>query len=129
FGLVPKSGVVPLSYTLDHVGPMAPTAADCATILSIIAGHDPCDPYRAAAPVPDYTEAITGDLSGFTVGFDTLDRVAWQGIDGNQPEVFTAALRALEDAGAAIVPVELPMYLEATAVDLIVLMSEGHAYH
>jgi aspartyl-tRNA(Asn)/glutamyl-tRNA(Gln) amidotransferase subunit A len=129
FGLVPKSGVVPLSYTLDHVGPMARTAADCATILSVIAGHDPSDPYSSAVPVPDYTEALTGDLSGFTVGFDTLDRVAWQGIDSNQPELFTAALHALEDAGAAIVPVELPMYLEATAVDLIVLMSEGHAYH
>lgn len=129
FGRVPKSGVVPLSYTLDHVGPMARTAADCALILSVIAGADPSDPYSSTAPVPDYCGALTDDLSGLTVGVDNLDRYAWQGIDPNQLELFASAVGALEEAGAAIVPVELPMYTELMAIDLIVLMSEGHAYH
>jgi aspartyl-tRNA(Asn)/glutamyl-tRNA(Gln) amidotransferase subunit A len=129
FGRVPKSGVVPLSYTLDHVGPMARTAADCALILSVIAGADPSDPYSSTTTVPDYCGALTGDLSGLTVGVDNLDRYAWHGIDPNQPELFASAVGALEDAGAAIVPVELPMYIELMAIDLIVLMSEGHAHH
>jgi aspartyl-tRNA(Asn)/glutamyl-tRNA(Gln) amidotransferase subunit A len=129
FGLVPKSGTVPLAYTLDHVGPMARSAADCALMLSVIAGADPTDPYSSTAPVPDYTGALTGDLAGVTVGVDNLDRYAWHGIDPNQPELFAAAVGSLEDAGAVIVAVELPMYLELMAIDLVVLMAEGHAYH
>src|SRR5690606_34635126 len=47
FGRVPKSGVVPLAYTLDTVGPMARTAYDCAVLLEVLAGHDDSDPYSA----------------------------------------------------------------------------------
>lgn len=129
FGRVPKSGVVPLSYTLDTVGPLARTTADCALILSVIAGADPADPYSSPTPVPDYPAALTGELSGITVGVDNLDRFAWHGIDPNQPDLFAAAVNALEEAGAAVVPVELPLFVEVTAVELIVLMSESHAYH
>lgn len=129
FGRVPKSGVVPLSYTLDSVGPMARSAADCALMLSVIAGADEADPYSSTAPIPDYVEALTGDLSGVTVGVDNFDRYAWQGIDPNQPDLFAAAVSVLKDAGATIVPVELPMYLELTAITLLVLLAEGHAYH
>ncbi|MGF6883757.1 aspartyl-tRNA(Asn)/glutamyl-tRNA(Gln) amidotransferase subunit A [Nocardia sp. GAS34] len=129
FGRVPKSGVVPLGYTLDHVGPMARSAADCALLLSIIAGYDPADSYSAPAPIDDYTGALTGDLEGLTIGVDDLDRYAGGGIDPVQPERFTAALDVLAEAGARIVPVEVPMYPEVVAIDVIVMLAEAHAYH
>ncbi|WP_280382146.1 amidase [Nocardia wallacei] len=129
FGRVPKSGVVPLSYTLDHVGPLARSAADCALLLSVLAGHDPGDPYSAAVPAADYPAALTGDLRGITVGVDDLDRFADAGIDPEQPRRFAAALDALRAAGATVVPVELAMYPELVAVDLLVMLAEAHAYH
>ncbi|MFG1795281.1 amidase [Nocardia sp. NPDC049149] len=129
FGRVPKSGVVPLSYTLDHVGPIARSAADCALLLSVIAGHDAADPYSAAAPIDDYVGALTGDLNGITIGVDDLDRYATAGIDPLMQQRFTAAVDVLREAGATIVPIELPMYPEAMAVGVVVLMAESHAYH
>ncbi|MFX0577046.1 amidase [Nocardia nepalensis] len=129
FGRVPKSGVVPLGYTLDHVGPMARSAADCALLLSVIAGHDPADSYSATASVDDYLGALTGDLDGLTIGVDNLDRYANAGIDPAQPERFTAALDVLAAAGARIVPVDVPMYPEVVAVDVVVMLAEAHTYH
>ncbi|WP_378731184.1 amidase [Nocardia brasiliensis] len=86
FGRVPKSGVVPLGYTLDHVGPIARSAADCALLLSVLAGPDDADPYSARVPIDDYVGALTGDLRGITIGVDNLDRYASAGIDPLQPQ-------------------------------------------
>ncbi|MBF6176769.1 amidase [Nocardia blacklockiae] len=129
FGRVPKSGVVPLGYTLDHVGPLARSAADCALLLSVLAGPDPDDPYSADVPAADYPAALTGDLHGVTVGVDDLNRFADGGIDPEQPRLFAEAVETLRAAGAAVVPVELPMYPELVAVDLLVMLAEAHAYH
>ncbi|MCU1639823.1 MAG: amidase [Nocardia sp.] len=129
FGRVPKSGVVPLGYTLDHVGPMARSAADCALLLSVIAGHEAADPYSSSVAVDDYSGALTGDLRGITIGVDDLDRYANAGIDPAQPQLFTEALDALREAGATIVPVEIPMYPEVTAIDVVVMLAEAHTYH
>ncbi|MGX1778598.1 amidase [Nocardia brasiliensis] len=129
FGRVPKSGVVPLSYTLDHIGPMARSAADCALLLSVIAGPDKTDPYSVETTVDDYIGALTGDLRDVTIGVDDLDRFAAGGIDPLQPQRFTTAVDALRDAGATIVPIEVPMYQEVTAIDLVVMLAEAHTYH
>lgn len=129
FGRVPKSGVVPLGYTLDHVGPMARSAADCAVLLSVMAGHDAADPYSSPAALDDYPAALTGELRGITIGVDDLDRYANAGIDPAQPQLFADALAALREAGATIVPVEVPMYPELTAIDMVVMLAEAHTYH
>ncbi|MFX0579346.1 amidase [Nocardia nepalensis] len=129
FGRVPKSGVVPLAYTLDHAGPLARTAADCALLLQVLAGHDAEDPYSSNEPVTDYTAALTGDLHGITIGVDNLDRFVGDGRDPQQPQRFSAAVDALREAGATIVPIEVPMYVETTATTLIVLAAESAAYH
>ncbi|WP_280331258.1 amidase [Nocardia wallacei] len=129
FGRVPKSGVVPLGYTLDHVGPLARSAADCALLLSVLAGPDAADPFSADAPVADYPAALTGELDGVTIGVDTLDRYADGGIDPAQPRLFAEAADTLRAAGATVVPVEVPMYPELVAIDLVVMLAEAHAYH
>ena len=64
FGRVPKSGVVPLGYTLDHVGPLARSAWDCAAMLQVLAGFDASDPYCVDLPVPDYVAGSTTGSRG-----------------------------------------------------------------
>src|SRR3989475_4662616 len=68
YGRVSRAGVLPLAWSMDHVGPMARSARDCALILGAIAGYDPADPTTSVLPVPDYAAALTGDVKGLRVG-------------------------------------------------------------
>src|ERR1700722_8649786 len=68
YGLGVGAGVAPAAYSLDHIGPMAWTAEDCAIMLQAIAGHDPRDPASANRPIPDYRAALNGDIKGVRVG-------------------------------------------------------------
>jgi len=129
FGLVPKDGVVPLGFSLDHVGPMARTAQDCAIMLTEMAGHSDRDPYSVRRPVKDYAQGFEGDLTGMRIGVDNLDRFALFGTDPDQAERFTGALQVLEAAGAEIVECEVPRYLEGVAVDATLLLSDALACH
>jgi aspartyl-tRNA(Asn)/glutamyl-tRNA(Gln) amidotransferase subunit A len=129
FGRVPKDGVVPLSWTLDHVGPMARSARDCALLLGVLAGRSTADRYSSREPVSDYLSVLTGDLTGVRIGVDRLDRHAASGIDPAQPAAFDAAVQLLIDAGADVVEVELPLYAEAVAVDMVVMLSEAASFH
>ena len=58
YGLVSRAGVAPAAFSLDHIGPMAWTAEDCALMLEALAGHDPRDPASAKRPIPDYTAQL-----------------------------------------------------------------------
>ena len=68
YGLVSRAGVLPLSFTLDHAGPMAWTVEDCALLLQAMAGHDPADPASADRPVPDFTADIGKGVKGLRIG-------------------------------------------------------------
>src|SRR6266852_5227225 len=71
YGRVSRFGVTSLSWTLDHVGPMARSVADVAHMLQVIAGADPRDRTAAARPVPDYAKALTGNVKGLRIGVPT----------------------------------------------------------
>jgi aspartyl-tRNA(Asn)/glutamyl-tRNA(Gln) amidotransferase subunit A len=126
---VPKSGCLPLGYTLDHIGPLAGSAADCALMLKIMAGYDDSDLTAIDVPVPDYPSALTGDLSGLRIGVDRLDRFVDAAEDPALPALFEDALSALADRGAEIVPVELPCYVEMSIGVMVILAGEMLAYH
>src|SRR5215213_6826865 len=64
FGRVSKEGCVPLGYSLDHIGPMARSARDCAIMLQVMAGYDPADASSVDVPVPDMLELLDGSLDG-----------------------------------------------------------------
>src|SRR5437764_581664 len=64
YGLVSRRGVFPLSYTLDHCGPLSWTVEDTALVMQVIAGHDPRDPASADIPTPDFTADLGRDLTG-----------------------------------------------------------------
>ncbi len=129
FGRVPKSGVVPLGYTLDRVGPMARSARDCALILSVIAGHHGSDPTSIDVAVPDYISPMTGDLSGVRIGVDRMKAEAGDLADPALAGLFDAAIGVLSARGATIVDVEIPLYREMSSANLVILVSEALAYH
>ncbi|MEU7143709.1 amidase [Nocardia sp. NPDC046473] len=131
FGRVPKSGCVPLGYSLDRVGPLARTAADCAALLGIIAGPHPSDPNSTAAPAG--IRAISEfeaepDLSGLRIG---LARRAHFPADADPGlvDVFDCAMGILADCGADIEEVALPYWAETIMATLLSATCEGLAYH
>ncbi len=129
YGLVSRRGVFPLSYTLDHVGPMTRTVADNALLLDAIAGHDAADPASAPSPAWDFAREIDRGVKGLRVGFvrhfHETDIVA-------HPEV-AAALeeveRVLASEGAEIRTVTLPSLTEFAAVNRVILASEAYSVH
>ncbi len=127
FGRVPKSGAVPLAYTLDGIGPMARSARDCALLLAVMAGPHDDDPMSSERPVDDYAAALTGDVRGLRIGVDRLARTgpAHPDLDG----LFDDALRVLADAGAHLVDLELPLYDELNTAQLVTMTAESAAYH
>lgn len=134
YGRVPRSGVVPLAYSLDTVGPIARTARCCAHLLQAIAGPDGDDPASAAEPVPDYLPDGAfpdgaGSLAGLRLG---VDRANCLGRPGSDPELaarFEAAVEELSGAGAEIVGVELPRYEVVRQSGALSLRAEASAYH
>ena len=129
FGRVPKNGCLPLGFSLDHVGPMARTARDCAVMLGVMAGADAGDRQSADVAVPDYVAALTGDLRGMRIGVDPLASPAAHCLDPAVPVALDAALEVLREAGAEIIPVALPFYDELCTADIVILISEGAAFH
>ncbi len=90
YGRVSTRGVMTLSYTLDHVGPLTKTVEDTALMMNVIAGYDPDDPTTANQPVPDYTAALDKSVAGLRLG---IPRNPYFGSLG--PEVDTAIKAAL----------------------------------
>src|SRR5262245_43151185 len=90
YGLVSTRGVIPLSWSLDHVGPLARDVADTAVILQAIAGHDPQDTHSQIIPVPDYFVALRSKTSSLRLGVQREFFFA-----GLAPEIATAVDRAI----------------------------------
>jgi aspartyl-tRNA(Asn)/glutamyl-tRNA(Gln) amidotransferase subunit A len=121
YGRVSRYGVVAYASSLDQVGPLGKTVADCSHILSAIGGHDPRDSTSVNRPIPDFRAALTGNLKGLRLG---LPKEYF--VEGMQPEVAEAvrrAVRHLESLGATVDEISLPhteyaipaYYLIATA--------------
>jgi aspartyl-tRNA(Asn)/glutamyl-tRNA(Gln) amidotransferase subunit A len=130
YGRVSRYGVVPLSWTLDHCGPMTWTVEDTALMLQVIAGYDPKDPTSSQAPVPDYSASLKEEIKGLTVGvprhFFFADDPA---IDREILAVVEAALQTLEALGARLVEVTIPTLKYAGAAQPVIMLSEAFAYH
>jgi aspartyl-tRNA(Asn)/glutamyl-tRNA(Gln) amidotransferase subunit A len=129
FGLVSKEGCVPLGYSLDHIGPMARTARDCAIMLQILAGYDPADLCSVDVPVPDMLALMDGSLAGVKIG---VPRDYFYTVPQLDPEVKStveAALDALAAAGATVVDVSIPHADAARQAQRITMIAEAYAYH
>jgi aspartyl-tRNA(Asn)/glutamyl-tRNA(Gln) amidotransferase subunit A len=127
YGRVSKQGVIPLSESLDHAGPMARTVEDAALILQAIAGHDPDDPTTSDRPVPDYAASLAGDVHGLRIGVPRQDALA--GISEDVVQGIEDALRTLAGLGATIVDVAAPWLLEAVVIWPSIAGPEAAHYH
>lgn len=127
YGLVSRAGVLPLSWSLDHVGPLTRTVRDCALVLEAIAGHDPADPTSAPGKPPPYSAGLGELPRGLTAGV-----VEPHDDDRVTPEVrdqLEVAAEHLRDLGFNVRPVALPYAKEATRTLLAILYPEASSYH
>ncbi len=122
YGRVSRWGLVAFASSLDQIGPFAHSVRECAWILREIAGHDRRDSTSLPFPVPDFAEALTGDVSGLTIGLPR-EYFVEQGADPEVLALVRAGVAELESAGAKVVEISLPhtgyvvatYYLVATA--------------
>jgi aspartyl-tRNA(Asn)/glutamyl-tRNA(Gln) amidotransferase subunit A len=130
YGLVPRTGIFPLAFSLDHCGPMAWTTEDCALMLGAIAGPDGGDPASRSDPVPDFNGGLTGDIRGLRVG---VVRHFWAE-DGPSPHpeqaaALDGAVDALRTLGARAEDVRLSSLRDYHAACLVIMLAEGFAVH
>ena len=127
YGRVSRYGVISLSWSLDHVGPMTRTVEDAALFLNAIAGHDPKDPASAQTPVPDYTLQLQEGVKGLRVG--VLRDYFFRNIDPEVGQAVEQATRVLERAGARVEDVTLPFAQQTSFINAPIIQSEAAAYH
>jgi len=129
YGLVSRRGVLPLSFSLDHIGPMTRTVRDNALMLQVIAGHDADDPASADVGVPDYTADLERGVQGLKIGvirhFYAKDVEA----DPEQIAALDNAAALLGKQGAVISEITLPALTDFSACGQIILAAESYAAH
>jgi len=107
YGRISRSGVMPLSWTLDHLGPMTRTVEDAALMLHAVSGFDPADRTTSTEPVSDFRRNLNAEIRGLRVGVleDSLDSV--------HPETERAveeSIKVFESLGARFCPIRIPHY-------------------
>jgi aspartyl-tRNA(Asn)/glutamyl-tRNA(Gln) amidotransferase subunit A len=129
YGLVSRRGVFPLSFTLDHVGPLTRSVADNALLLDAIAGYDPADPGSAGTPARDFGRLLDRGVRDLRIGFV---RHFHEGDMPAHPEVGAAledAARVLQAEGAQVHTVSLPALAEFAGINRVILCSEAWSIH
>ncbi|MCH9013105.1 MAG: Asp-tRNA(Asn)/Glu-tRNA(Gln) amidotransferase GatCAB subunit A, partial [Proteobacteria bacterium] len=128
FGRVSRHGAMPLSFTLDTVGPLARGVADAALILQTIAGPDPNDPTTGAEPVPDYLSDLEAGVRGLRIA--TPENYFYDPVDPEVAALARASLEVFAALGAEIVPVQMPASIElGNPLTMLILAVEGAAFH
>ncbi len=130
YGRVSRYGVLPLSWSLDHVGPMTWTVEDAALMLQVIAGHDPKDPTSSKEPVPDYSAALQTDLRGVRVGVPRHYFFAHDvGLDEDTANAVEKGIQTLKELGATVQDIEIPSLSLASIANTVIMIAEANAYH
>jgi len=127
YGRVSRFGVTTLSWTLDHVGPMAKTVADVARLLQAMAGPDPRDRTAAATPVPDYTKALSSHIKGLRLGVPT--EYFFNNVHPETEAALRRAISLLRELGAVLVDVTVRHAARCGAASSIILHSEAVTFH
>jgi aspartyl-tRNA(Asn)/glutamyl-tRNA(Gln) amidotransferase subunit A len=128
YGVISRRGVVPLSFTLDHAGPLTRTVEDCALAMQVLAGYDPGDPGSAREAVPDYSVDLRKGVAGLTIGRARAYDIE-AGVDAEMMAAVDAAAEKWRALGATIVDVVLPGKQRMDACIQTILLAEGFAIH
>ena len=126
YGRVSRAGVMTLSWTLDHTGPMARTVEDCAYLLAGMAGHDAADPACSTRPVDDYVGALGGSVRGLRVGVPR--NYFFEDVDAEIVRAFEDALGVLRKLGAEVRDLTVPSF-DLSRSFFLILAAEAFAYH
>jgi aspartyl-tRNA(Asn)/glutamyl-tRNA(Gln) amidotransferase subunit A len=128
YGRVSRRGIVVISWSLDHVGPMTRTVADNAVLLNAMAGHDPADDTSSELPVPDFTRALRRGVRGLRVGIPKPAQ--FDGYHRDVMRAFEESLGVFRKLGATIAEVDLPPTSDVIDdAQQIVRIAEAASYH
>ena len=127
YGRVSRAGVMPLSWSLDHVGPMTRTVRDAAMLLAVIAGHDPRDATTSRRAVPDYAAALGRRVTPLTLGVP--ENFYFERLDPEVAGAVEAAIRVLETLGAKIEPLPVPDPTVMVGVSNVLVRCESATIH
>jgi aspartyl-tRNA(Asn)/glutamyl-tRNA(Gln) amidotransferase subunit A len=122
YGRVSRYGLTAYASSLDHIGPFARSVKDAATLLGVIAGRDPHDSTSAAAPVPDYTAALDGNVKGLKLG---LPREYLRDLTGESHQLLLRAIDVLKGLGCEVREISLPATGSAIACYYIIATAEA----
>ncbi|OGQ91926.1 MAG: hypothetical protein A2253_10675 [Deltaproteobacteria bacterium RIFOXYA2_FULL_55_11] len=130
YGRVSRYGLAPLSWSLDHCGPMARVVEDTAHMLQAIAGHDPQDPTSSTAPVADYASALREDVKGMVVGVprDYINECAPR-TESIVLKLMDKAIDELKSLGARVEEVKVQTLHIATISNAVIYYNEFWAAH
>jgi aspartyl-tRNA(Asn)/glutamyl-tRNA(Gln) amidotransferase subunit A len=127
YGRVSRAGVEPLSWSLDHIGPLAATVADCAVTLNAIAGVDPDDPSTVPAPLDDLTLGMGLGVEGLRLG--VMTGAPFAPMQPDVAEAFEGACEVLSGLGAELVVVDIPELEHTLAAEFGIVGPEAAVYH
>jgi aspartyl-tRNA(Asn)/glutamyl-tRNA(Gln) amidotransferase subunit A len=127
YGRVSRFGVTPLSWSLDHVGPMARSTEDVAILLQAIAGPEPRDSTTVDEPVPDYLADINGGVEGVRIGIPK--QFFFEDIDEVVEECVRRAVKVFDGLGAEVLEISLPSMLYSRVSTFIIMMCEAASYY
>jgi aspartyl-tRNA(Asn)/glutamyl-tRNA(Gln) amidotransferase subunit A len=122
YGRVSRYGLTAFASSLDHIGPLAKTVSDAALLLRVIAGRDPADSTSAAAPVPDYTAALDGNVNGMKLG---LPREYLKDLSSETGDLMARGVDTLRKLGCAVCEISLPATEYAIATYYIIATAEA----
>jgi aspartyl-tRNA(Asn)/glutamyl-tRNA(Gln) amidotransferase subunit A len=128
WGLVSRYGMAGASWSMDIGGPITRTVEDCALTLQAIAGYDARDPYTADHPVPDYRAGLDGQIKGLRLGI-VQEAVNADFIHPQVKVAITQAITDLEDLGATLTEVSIPLLASAAAITRAILAVESASLH
>ena len=128
YGRVSRYGVIPLSPSLDLVGPLARTVEDCALLFQAIAGFDALDPGSVEAPLPDHAASLKGDIKGMRIGIDAGYFLYGQVTDAVRSAV-EAAIVKLSELGAIRVDVSIPELEWSSTVGNATTLVDASTWH
>jgi aspartyl-tRNA(Asn)/glutamyl-tRNA(Gln) amidotransferase subunit A len=127
YGRISRAGIIPLSWSLDHAGPMARTVADTALMLHAMAGPDRRDPSAALQPVPDYHAALKDDLRGIRLGVPST--FYFEHADPDVVAAVRTAIAAMQQLGATVREVDLPHSCYGSSASWSIAYTESFAFH
>ena len=128
WGRVSRYGVLGASWSMDIVGPISRTTADCAITLGAIAGYDPKDPSTWDVPVPDYLSMLTGDIRGLKVGV-IQERVDTDAVDPEVRDRVVQGISVLGELGAVIQEVSIPLIVHSAAISNTIILTDAAGVH